>query len=346
MKKNEKLATIGKYEIKKGGTEMRTFFKSIPIPMCGLVLAILSLGNLYSSYHLVWVNNLLGIIGISLMCLILAKIIFVFEHTRHDLKNPIIASTAPTFSMGFMVLCTYLMRWFEGDQFVRYLWLFAIVVQFLLIIYFTYYFLIASDVTMEHVYPSWFVVYCGIGIVPVTCANFYHEVGRVLFWMALLFYFILLPVIIYRVFIHRKFEAHTTPLVTILAAPGSLCLAGYLSAFPHPHIVLVTLLVVISQLLYAFVVLRLPVMLKGAFYPSYAAFTFPLVICAVALSKACAYYENFGMQLSWLHLLALAELVLASVIVAYVFVKYMYFILQANLKKQPPHTDANDALID
>lgn len=323
---------------------MRTFFKSIPIPMCGLVLAILSIGNLYTAYHLPILTSIFGTIGVILMCLILAKIIFVFEHTRHDLKNPIIASTSPTFSMGFMVLCTYLVRWFPEQPIINYLWLFAIVIQFLLVIYFTYYFLIASDVTMEHVYPSWFVVYCGLGIVPVTCANFYPEVGRVLFWLALLFYFILLPVIIYRVFIHRKFEEHTMPLVTILAAPGSLCLAGYLSAFPHSHIVLVTLLTIVSQLLYLFVIFRLPVMLKGAFYPSYAAFTFPLVICAVALTKAYQYYLQVGHTFIWMHYLAVIETVIASVIVVYVLIKYIHFIIKANVTKKTPHTDANDAI--
>lgn len=326
---------------------MKTFFKSIPIPMCGVVLAILSLGNQIYSYNLHLLGNIFCIIGTILMVLILAKISFVFEHTRHDLKNPVIASTAPTFSMGFMVLCTIFLRWFPELTFIKYLWLFAIVVQFALIIYFTYYFLIASEVTMEHVYPSWFVVYCGIGIVPITCANFYTEVGRVLFWFALLFYFILLPVVIYRVFVHRKFEEHTTPLITILAAPGSLCLAGYLSgAFPHPHIFLVSLLVIIAQLLYFFILCRLPVMLKGNFYPSYAAFTFPLVICAVALSKAAAFYEVHAPMFAWLKYLAMAETVLATIVVVYVLVKYISFIIKANITKETPKTDANEAMID
>lgn len=326
---------------------MRTFFKSIPVPMCGVVLAVLSLGNQIYNYQLKTLGDIFCIVGAILMCLILAKIIFVFEHTRHDLKNPVIASTAPTFSMGFMVLCTVLIRWFPEWSFLKYLWLVAIVVQFALIIYFTYYFLIASDVTLEHVYPSWFVVYCGIGIVPITCANFYTEIGRVLFWVALFFYFILLPVVIYRVFIHGKFEEHTMPLVTILAAPGSLCLAGYLSgAFPNPHIFLVSLLVVIAQVLYVLVVIRLPKMLKGNFYPSYAAFTFPMVICAVALSKAATFYEKALPSLSFLKYIAMAETVLATVIVVYVVIKYIHFIIKANITKETPHTDANDALID
>lgn len=324
---------------------MRIFLKSIPLPMCGVVLAVLSLGNQIYNYHLEALGELFCGVGAVLMCFILAKIIFVFEHTRHDLKNPVIASTTPTFSMGMMVLCTILMRWFPHFEWIKYLWLIAIVVQFALIIYFTYYFLIASDVAIEHVYPSWFVIYCGIGIVPITCANFYTEVGRILFWVALFFYFLLLPVVIYRVFIHRKFEVHTIPLITILAAPGSLCLAGYLSgAFPHPHIVLVSLLVVVAQALYFVIVCRLPQMLKGDFYPSYAAFTFPMVICAVALSKAATFYTTAFPALSWLKYVAMAETVLATLIVVYVLIKYIHFIIKANITKETPHTDANDAM--
>lgn len=326
---------------------MKRFFKSIPVPMTGLILAILSIGNLFNAYDMGQVGDIIGFAGAILMILILAKLIFVFEHTRHDLKNPVIASTVPTFSMGLMVLCTYLMQWFHRQRsIISIIWLLAIVLQFGLIIYFTYYFLIAQDdFTIEHIYPSWFVVYCGLGIVPITCANFSPIIGRVIFWVALLFYVILLPIIIYRVYIHRRFEIHTMPLITITAAPGSLCLTGYLAAFPHAHIGLVTLLLVISQVLYVMILFKLPSLLRGSFYPSYAAFTFPLVICATAITKSYHYYVSKGMDFQWMNLIATFEMIIAAVIVAYVFIEYMKHLIRVNTKKEPtPHTDANDAM--
>ena len=323
---------------------MKTFFKSIPLPMCGLILAILSLGNLIISYQLNVIGEIISIFGVILMSLILAKVIFVFEHVRKDLRNHLVASTAPTFTMGAMVICTDLMRWFPHSYFVKYLWLFLIAIQLLLIIYFTYAFLIAPEVQIGHIYPSWFVIYCGLGIVPITCSQFYPVVGRFIFWSALVFYFILLPVVIYRVFIHRKFEKHELPVITIMAAPGSLCLTGYLSAFSNPNFALVTTLVIISQFLYLCILCALPHLLRFEFYPSYAAFTFPLVICATALTKSFNYYNNLGYNVQFMHYIAIFETCLAAIIVGYVLIKYVIHIVQSTAENITPDTDLNEML--
>lgn len=307
---------------------MKSFLKAIPIPMCGLVLAILSLGNLLFLYHLDLLGNIVGIIGVIFMAFVLGKIIFLFEHVKHDLKNPVIASTAPTFTMGVMVMCTYFMRWSNGLAIIRYLWLIAVVIHIGLMVYFTYYFLLNDDVTIERIYPSWFVVYCGCGVVPITASNFYPLIGEIIFWIALGFYCLLLPIVIYRVFIHRKFEEHTLPLVTITAAPGSLCLTGYLSGFAKPNFVLVTVLLIISQFLYLLIVLRLPKMMKIDFYPSYAAFTFPLVISATALTKANIFYNGMGYNEVFVRYIAIAETILCSLVVVYVTVHYINFIIK------------------
>lgn len=323
---------------------MKTFFKSVPLPMCGLILAILSLGNLFITYNLTLIGEIISVLGVILMTLILAKVIFVFEHIRKDLRNNMVASTAPTFTMGAMVICTDLVRWFPESDFVKYIWLFLIALQIVLIIYFTYTFLIAPEVKMSHIYPSWFVIYCGLGIVPITCAQFYPSLGRFIFWSALIFYAVLLPVVIYRVFIHRRFEEHEMPVITIMAAPGSLCLTGYLAAFPDANFTLVTTLVVISQFLYLGILIALPKLMKGAFYPSYAAFTFPLVICSTALQKTYAYYTDLGYNVEFMNYIAMAEATLATIVVAYVLFKYIEHIITATNKHNAPHTELNDLM--
>lgn len=323
---------------------MKNFLKSIPIPMCGLILAILSLGNLLFLYQANILGTIFGMIGCILMVLILAKIIFVFEHVKHDMKNPIVASTAPTFTMGVMVLCTYLMKWLPDIPLIKYVWLVTVVLHVCLMVYFTYYFLIVPEVTIENIYPSWFVVYCGCGVVPITAAKFFPIIGQVIFWIALTFYFVLLPIVIYRVFIHRKFEDHTVPIITITAAPGSLCLTGYLSGFSNPNFHLVTLLLIISQALYLIILWCLPKLLNRQFYPSYAAFTFPLVICATGISKANLYFSELGYHNIFFKYFAIFETVLSLVVVFYVLVKYVHFIIKANVEHKVPQTLANKEL--
>lgn len=323
---------------------MKTFFKSIPLPMCGLILAILSLGNLIISYNFKLLGEIISVLGVIFMGIILAKIIFVFEHVKNDLKNNVIASTFPTFTMGAMVICTDLMRWFPQSHLVKYLWLFLIVLQFCIIFYFTYTFLIANEVTINHIYPSWFVIYCGLGIVPITSANFYPIIGKIIFWLALIFYILLLPIVIYRVFIHQKFQKHELPIITITAAPGSLCLTGYLSAFAHPNLYLVIGLLVVSQLLYLIIVISLPKLLKIDFYPSYAAFTFPMVISATAITKTYTYLTTLNINLPILNYIAIIETIIAASIVTYVFIKYFKHIILANIKHLFPKTNLNDML--
>lgn len=322
---------------------MEKFLKTIPIPMCGLILAILSLGNLLISFKLEFLGELLGILGSILMVLVLVKIIFFFEHVKCDLKNPVIASVAPTFTMGLMVLCTYLFRWFNIKG-LEYFWLLVVGIHVILMIYFTIRFVLMPEMKMEEFYPSWFIVYCGCGVVSVTAGSFFSAIGRIIFWVALIFYFVLLPFVIYRVFIHRKFENHTLPLVTILAAPGSLCLTGYLSAFKNPDIYLVTVLLIVSQLMYLFVIIKLPKMLKIEFYPSYAAFTFPLVISATAITKSSAFYSLHNYGSSAIVFLSKIETLISFVVVIYVLIEYLRFIVKSNIEHKVVHTIVNDEL--
>lgn len=50
-------------------------------------------------------------------------------------------------------------------------------------------------------------------------------------------------------------------------------------------------LLVVSQILYAFVAYQLPKLLKRTFNPGFSAFTFPFVISATSLKLAFAYLE-------------------------------------------------------
>ncbi len=61
--------------------------------------------------------------------------------------------------------------------------------------------------------------------------------------------------------------AHPTrPLITIVAAPGSLCLTGYLKNFAEPNFYLVVALFALSQVLYFVVLSMLPRLFKLRFY--------------------------------------------------------------------------------
>lgn len=82
------------------------FIKKVPIPISGLILAILSLGNLLQAYNPIF-KLICGGVGSILILMLLLKLIFYPEVIKGDLSNPIILSNSGTFSMALMVLSLF-----------------------------------------------------------------------------------------------------------------------------------------------------------------------------------------------------------------------------------------------
>lgn len=308
---------------------MSNFLKTIPVPICGLILGLVSLGNLLKDQHLVLLGNSIGAIGILLMVFILAKVFFLFKHTTQGLKDPIVASVSPTFTMALMVICTYFVQFQAIAGLVKYVWLLAVVVHFVLMGYFIYHHLAKPQVKIHDVYPSWFIVFVGIGVISVTAGKFYPSLGQVIFWVALVLYLALLPIVLKRV-LKVEMAEPTLPLITIIAAPGSLCLTGYMKSFTGQSMLLVVGLLILSQILYLGVLGRVIKLLKLPFYPSYAAFTFPLVITATALTSVNGFLTAAGYHYVLLDALEIIECAGAFLMVLYVLIRYIGFLININ----------------
>ena len=145
-------------------------------------------------------------------------------------------------------------------------------------------------------------------------------VVHLVFWFGLIFYLILLPVVWLRL---KYIEEPARPLLTIIAAPGSLCLTAYLVHFTQHNVYLVVFLLVLSQTVYAFFLFKLPTLLKLPFFPSYAAFTFPLVISATAMNVSSQFFDSVAV----LKVLTIIDLFIATCVVSYVLVRYVLFII-------------------
>lgn len=301
---------------------LKHFLNAIPIPICGLILGTVSLGNLLFAEGFQAIGNVFCLIGILIMGLFLLKLLFTFKHTLADLKNPIIASVAPTFTMSLMVISVVLERVFPNLLMNDVLWLTSIGLHLGLMTYFVVVHILPVDITLEYVYPSWFITFVGIGVIPNTSAVFIKELGEIVVWIALVLYFTLLPVILKRIMFQKMTEASAVPLITILTAPGSLCLAGYLSVFKEGSALFVALMLVLSQAIYFCVVFYMKKMLEVGFYPSYAAFTFPLVISATAMFKSSQFFIDRPILFGTTELLSIIETVLAIAMVCYVLLKY------------------------
>ena len=309
---------------------MNKVFKKVPIPMAGLMLALAATGNLVLSYGEVY-RNIFGILASIILIFILGKLIIDFKDVLENLKNPVMSSIAPTFTMGIMILSTYINK--LSSSVALSIWVIGLVLHIILIVYFTLKFILKFDV--NKVLPSYFIVYVGIVVGSITAPAYnLAKVGQGLFWFGLVSYAILLPIVIYKVFVIKKIQEPLKPILIIFAAPASLCLAGYLASFPEKNMTIVGILAVLSLIMYLGSLVILPKLLKLKFYPSYSAFTFPLVISAIAIKQTNGFLIKKGTEIVLLKYVVYFETIVAVLIVAYVLYKYMKFLFAGNVQEK------------
>ncbi|GLC81994.1 TDT family transporter [Lacrimispora brassicae] len=296
--------------------------KKIPIPMAGLALGFAALGNLLQSYSEA-IRLVCGAISAVLAILFLCKCMFHFDMVKEDMKNPVMASISGTFSMAVILLSAYA-KPFIGDSAV-YIWYLGIAIHVLLMVYFTARFL--YKLNMKTVFASYYIVYVGIVTASVTAPGFGRaRLGLGIFWFGLVWCLILLVLVTARYVKYKEIAEPARPLFCIYTAPVSLCLAGYLQSAEVKSVTMVLLLMILAGGLYVTVLVYLPRFLALPFYPSYAAFTFPVVISAIAMKMSTAFLAKMGYAVGVLPAVVLVETVIAVCLVVYVFIRYMKYL--------------------
>lgn len=305
---------------------MKNTIKKVPIPFCGVMLGFAALGNLLQSYG-EGIRYVCGIVAAFILVLVLLKLIMFPQMIKEDMKNPIMASVAGTFPMALMLLSTYVKPFIGAAA--KYLWFFAIGLHIALIIYFTMKFILKLQ--MPKVFASYYIVYVGIAVAAVTAPAFEQlNVGAAAFWFGFVTLIALLVLVTLRYTKYPEIPEPARPLICIYAAPTSLCIAGYVqSVMPKSKNFLLAMLA-LATVLYIFALVKAIGYLKLQFYPSYAAFTFPFVISAIATKQTMACLANMEQPMPFLKPIGLAETIIAAVFVVYTFIRFMGFIFTEN----------------
>lgn len=294
------------------------FLRRYPIPIAGLILGLFALGNLVQSYS----NEarlVLGIIALILYVPYLLKVIVLNVKLSEPLSNPVAGSVFPTFTMATMLLAVYVKPYCAECAGI--IWYAGVIGHVLLIVWFTMKFVIGGF-AIKKVFPSWFIVYVGIAVASVSApVTGQLEVGQAAFWFGLATYVLLLIVVCKRVFFVGEIPVPAMPTTVIFAAPASLLLAGYMVSFPEKDSRIVLALLACSIFFWVLGMIYFAKTCRGAFMPSHSAFTFPLVISAIAV-KMSAGFTGFA----WQPMLVQAETVIAAVIVLWVLLRYVKFL--------------------
>jgi len=301
---------------------MKQVIKNIPLPITGLMLGLAGLGNLVVSYGNYY-RYILGTVSALLALLIILRLLIDYNNCKIEFDNPIVASVVLTFPMGIMILSTYIKPYLNIIAFNT--WYFGMLLHIVLMLYFSYKYL--KNFEINKVYPTYFIVYVGIVVGSVTAPAFNNLIlGQYLFYFGFISHMILLPIVLYRVIKIKEIKKPALPTITIFTAPAGLCLAGYMSTFPHKNIILLSWLIFLTLISITGVIVYLPKMISKKFYPSYSAFTFPFVITAIGLKLSNKFLINeFGMKI--LEYPSKIIEILSIILVLYVLYSYMKYIL-------------------
>ncbi len=292
--------------------------KKLPIPVSGLILAILSLGNLLQVYNPNF-RLICGIIGIIFMLMLVLKLLIYPGDVKNDLSNPIILSNSGTFSMALMILSTYINS-FNGTLALS-VWILGVALHILLIIYFTYRYII-RDFDINGVYPSYWIVFIGITMGAITAhVHGMNEIGWLFFLFGFMSMIITLPLVIYRYLKYPNKLDQNKPLICIFTAIFSILIVGYTNSLDVLSGFLIGLYI-IAFIFFLFALIKAIEYRNLEFYPSFSAFTFPFVITAVASKEVSLIFNNavFGFIIP-------IQTIIASILVIYVLYRYLKFLL-------------------
>lgn len=313
------------------------YIKKMPLPIAAVALALAALGNLLMTYSAV-ARTILGSIAAIILGLLTIKIIVCWENVKKEFDNPVIASVVPTYSMALMLLAGYLKPIVYMPALALF-WIGLIIHLVLMILYTTKYII---KFNIKKVFTSIFIVYVGIGVGGITAPAFgLASLGKVIFWFAFISLLVLLVLVAYRVWMIKEVPEPAFPTTVIFAAPAALTLAAYLNSFESKNLNMVYFLAILVGILYIVGLVYLIKGLKLKFYPSYAAFTFPLVISAIALKGTNGLLIKMGKGISWLKYVVNIQEIIAIIIVLYVCVRFVIFIFKDDSKVKVATSSVN-----
>lgn len=313
---------------------MKYYFEAIPIPMSGVMLAFVTLANLLHALDATIPAHISFLIGILLFLSLMGKLVFATKTVIAEMRNPIIASVSPTFTMGTLALSSGLANYGVHSIVIHTLWLLAAITQIFIICYFIKTFIWKKGIKIANIFPSWLILFVGVAVMPLTARDLSGRFTQGILIFAICAFIIIVPIVILRGFIRKDLPEPTIPMLGILTAPASLCLTAYVIQFNSSSAVIVTLYT-IAQLLFFLVLTKLPSMLKLPFYPSYAALTFPFVITVTATNEFLHAFQFEGIIKTVLNTYFALQLLVAICMVVYVLIRYVnYLSVQVKRKQQ------------
>ncbi|WP_292473858.1 TDT family transporter [Methanosphaera sp.] len=298
---------------------MKTDIEHLPISIGGPILGIAAMGNLLYDFF-PHSREVCGFISALLFILVIIKLYKYPKYFKEDLDNPVLASIIATLSMALMLISNFIYPYMGYSTAIS-LWIFAVLIHICFVINYIIKFVLHFDIT-DYTAGS-FVVFAGVQMIAITAPTFHQEfIGTIAFWFSFICVILVFLAISYR-YLTISVPEPTKPVIGVYAAPFSLCAVGYLASVSPNNFYLVISFYVITKILYIMVLCKFIQYWKLPFYPTYAAYTFPIVINAVTTLFTMKYLSKIGIVLPYMQYELIIEIIIAILLVSYVLAHFI-----------------------
>lgn len=297
------------------------FLKNYPLPISGMFLSMLTLGNILQVYSS-FIKIVIGIFITFFYFMYLIKIFIFRKDVISNFNNSLVASSFPVIAMASVVYSSYVK--FLSEEFANFLWYGAVIFYAIYIPYFSYKFL--RNFEIEKVFASWYIVYVGpaiIGIFSKISGNYF--IGKASFYFGFINFLVLLPIICYRVIKYRSLSDIQRPSLIVLAAPASLLFLSYYFSFAEKNYKMIVFLFCCSLIFYLLSLIFLPRIIKQDFQPTISAITFPMVTGAYVSKIMTELFVNYSFIFSFLYFV---QLIIANFVVVFALGSYIKFFVK------------------
>ncbi len=270
--------------------------KFLPIGLVGTALGLCTLSNGYNVIGLSGVRTLSMLIGMYVWVQAFRKIAFNFDQVKTEyLENTVTATLYATFPMLTMVLSSFIVAYipFLGKA----LWFAGIAAQTALIIM-LFALHIFKKRNLDVILPSWYVTLLGLLVSTAIGTEMgFATLQKAIVIYGFLMYFGTIAFVVYRL-IKKDLPKPARFTKTILLAPISLIIVGYINVFAEKSLTIVNVLAIILLVTMIYVLTQTKKFMEGGFVPGYAALTFPHAIAIIASLKLSTYYADSFPKLS------------------------------------------------
>lgn len=299
------------------------YVQSVPPSQAALALAVIGLGQAWAFYLPsigLAIRPYMALAGAILLLPVLLKYLTSYSTFMNDIRHPLSGSLMAPMSMALLILCDYLA---VISPMIAYpIWAIALLLHITMMVMFFSFQL--KHFKIANIVPSWFLYPVGLISSSLAGTQFGHTVfSETLVGICIAIYFVMLPLVLYRLVFEGMLPKRARPTLAIMAAPINLTLAAYLVNFTNPDPILTGALAGIAITMTLLIYLCYIRLLQLKFQPSIAAVTFPSVISAIAMYHLAIFFDSYYPQWEWLHHFGFFELMFATVLVIWVTWGYL-----------------------